>query len=140
MPARVIIEGEADGSVPRDGKGAARSTVFDGEPVTLPMAGDRLLVFKRTRGGKTYYDFVDDGSRADDRGEIMVYTYCLETGVITRGRGGLWARQELRSNSHAFNKGNQDKMAIPNQLGAAAAFIRANHERYCPATPTLDEP
>ena len=44
-------------------------------------------------------------------------------GNVYRKHPNQYAQQELRSNSHAFNKGKPEKMAMPNDLQGAEDFI-----------------
>lgn len=55
------------------------------------------------------------------------YMYVENSGNIYRGHNGIYATQEIASNSHAFNKGNKNKMAIPNDFNAACQRILDNY-------------
>lgn len=135
-----MFEDGDDGAVFRSGQNlTGKSSVFNGEPVDMGTdVSPNVLVFKRARGGKTFFDFVEN---TPDAGTTpQVYTYCLETGNITRGSGGLWARQEIRSGSKAFHKGNANRMAIPNDLKKAAAVISSHLDKYTPRSKPLSEP
>jgi len=60
----------------------------------------------------------------------MVYVYNITKGNLSRGKGDLWARQEVRSTSFAFHKGNPKKTAIPNNLDIALIIATEHISKY----------
>jgi hypothetical protein len=116
---------KSDGNVRRSGQGLGQSNVYDGIPVECGIPN--MLCFKRQSGNKTMFDFVEEIPK---HGEPVVYTYCLETGNLTRGAGDRWARQEIKSASKAFHRERQDKMAIPNDFETAAKTVQDHYLAY----------
>jgi hypothetical protein len=72
------------------------------------------------------YYFIEKGPNFVEKNKPTTYIYSVKKGNVYRKHPDLYAHQELRSNSYAFNKGNSNKMAIPNDLNAAKEFI-INH-------------
>ena len=109
-----------------------------GEPISIPMVDqDFIVLLDKKQKKRTIYHFVERNPTKKvikskifgDQIEIVpwVYSYSLENGNVSRGHEKLWARQELRGDSKAFNKGNVNKIAIPNDLEKAAAVIELNY-------------
>lgn len=89
-----------------------------------------VYAYKRTKGGKTFVDFIEKDP--SDGLHPQVYTYSVDNGNLTRGSGDLWARQEIWSNSAAFNKGKPEKMAVPDDIDAALKKVIDHLSKYVP--------
>ena len=120
-----------DEAIHRSGQNlSGKSSVGHGEEIQ-GHGLDNMHVFKREgHGGKHHYDFVEKEPRHGK--DHQVYTYSPHSGNITRGSGGKWARQEVRSGSHAFHKGNPNKMAIPHDFKGAVKTVGAHYAAYKP--------
>ena len=106
-----------------------RESLYEGlKPLKMPPINSNLEMSKIERGGDTIYKFTEIVPKVDD--DALTYTYSLKKGNVYMKRPMKYATSELRSNSHAFNKGNPDKMAIPNDVESAVKFINNHYEKY----------
>jgi hypothetical protein len=79
--------------------------------------------FEIVKKPRNVFYFIERGPNYVEGGKPTTYVYSMDKGNVYRTHPNLYAHQELRSNSNAFNKGNTDKMAIPNDFNKAYAFI-----------------
>ena len=93
---------------------------YKGEQIFIEGMEDFTIVKTIQRKKEMYY-FIPNTWPA------IKYIYGIEKGNIYMKRDDLYAIRELRSGSKAFNKGNPNKMAMPNDLYGAAEWIK---ERY----------
>ena len=84
--------------------------------------------FNVKKTNRAYY-FTEKGPDYVREDKPTTYIYSIEKGNVYRKHPSQWAQQELRSNSRAFNKGNPDKMAIPNDVEKAKEFIYNHYMR-----------
>ena len=97
---------------------------FQAESDPIHDLGIGLFDVQKMPGNKFY--FIERGPRFVEGGKPTTYIYTLDKGNVYRKHPDLYmgqGRQELRSNSFAFHKGNPNKMAIPNDFDKAYAFI-----------------
>lgn len=96
-------------------------------------------VYKRERGGKTFYDFVEisppkgkssSSSHTYNKNyEPLIYTYSMDKGNLSYGAGHLWARQEILSNSPAAQRAGK-RAAAPNDMENALSVAKSHYEKY----------
>ena len=87
-----------------------------------------FYVIKSIRKGQVVYDFIESGisNKFIKDNYPIKYIYTIDKGNVYLDHINNYAKQELRSNSAAFNKGDPAKMASPNDLKGTANFI-LNH-------------
>ncbi len=92
-------------------------------------------MYLTVKSAGNFYDFVENPDSVEfkfDEGKRLVYTYSENKGNLSMGSRELWATKELRSNSKAFNKGKENKMAMPNDLEGATQAVLAHYDNYNP--------
>lgn len=99
----------------------------EGELIKLGNEIDEnFIIIKGVRRGTEVYDFIELGKEGFIKDFPLRYIYSINKGNVYLEDKNNWSKQELRSNSHAFNKGNPNKMAVPNDVLGAGEFI-LNH-------------
>lgn len=86
----------------------------------------------KKRGEDMIYKFIENhpGFEHKPNKETIIYTYSLNKGNIYMKNPDKYATTEIRSNSNAFNKGNPNKMAVPNNLKMAEEIIKNHYFKY----------
>jgi len=97
-----------------------------GEKIYAPSR--YFYIYKFKRGDDHVYYFMENGQHGFVEGNRPTkYIYSENKGNIYREHSAHYAKQELRSNSFAFTKGNPNKMAIPNDFEEAFNFILSHY-------------
>lgn len=115
----------------RSGQLADKPTTGTGKQ--LKRSGP-FQVFQRERGGKTYYDFIEDpkdGNFKFDEDHAIVYTYAPESGNLTMGSSSLWARREILAASASGQKAGAGK-ALPDDLAGGLKAAQDHYKNYKP--------
>lgn len=119
-----------------DAKPEQRSGQTADKPTTgtfVKKAG-QLTVYKRTKGGKDFFDFVETPSGNKFKfqsGEPIVYTYSPGKGNLTYGCGSRWARQEILTASAAAQRAGK-KPPLPDDLDGAIKVAQDHYAKYKP--------
>lgn len=100
----------------------------ESDPIKDLGIGPIYHYFDVRKTNKNYY-FKERGPKYVRDGKPTTYIYSIEKGNVYRSHPSQWSYQELRSNSKAFNKGNPDKMAIPNDVDKAKEFVYNHYMR-----------
>ncbi len=99
----------------------------NGEILQISPEINKYFIIKQLKTPGIYY-FIENGKYGFVQGNSPTkYIYTIDKGNIYKEHSDNYAKQELRSNSNAFNKGNPDKMSIPNNLDVAAKFILSHY-------------
>jgi hypothetical protein len=85
----------------------------------LPEKFEPFDIEKKETSKGIIYKFIErrpgfEGKR--EKGEPIIYTYSLKSGNIYYKNPDRYAMQTLAGDSPAFNKGNPEKFAIPNNF------------------------
>src|SRR4030065_696926 len=104
---KVITDSEIDKYLKRHGKIVEIS----------PEVSEYFVVVEILHGGEYIYYFIENALRPFVRSTSPTkYIYTLKKGNVYREHRDNYAKQELRSDSSAYNKGDPNKMAHPNDL------------------------
>jgi len=95
----------------------------DSDPIIDMGIGEINYYFNIKQSPGNMYYFKEKGPKYIEKNRPTTYIYSKNKGNVYRKHPNQYAQQELRSNSRAFNKGNPNKMAIPNDLIAAQNYI-----------------
>ena len=88
-------------------------------------------VYSMEYRGELHYYFVEKVA-VKYKNSHLVYDYNHKKGNMSYGCGAMWARHEMQSDSKAFNRGNPDRVAIPNDLEKATARVLQHYADYVP--------
>ena len=99
----------------------------DSDPIEDLGIGLIHHYFNINKTSDNIYYFIEKGPNFVEKNKPTTYIYSVKKGNVYRKHPDLYAHQELRSNSYAFNKGNSNKMAIPDNLNAAKEFIISHY-------------